>query len=69
MVRGIVGVIKMLRKEVLRQFKEIPYLMESKTYPDMKKISNFQTIYSLRVLTLPSMCIVLPMTLYYYLRQ
>lgn len=51
----------MLRKEVLRQFKEIPYLMESKTYPDMKKISNFQTIYSLRLLTLPSMCIVIPM--------
>ena len=54
--------------ESKRQLKEIPYLLEGKSFPDMFKAGNLHAITSLKVLTIPSLwLIVLPIGLYFLL--
>jgi len=68
LVNGVVQTVSRARNEVLRQFRELPYLLEGKSYPDMVKASNYHTVYSLKALSLPAMVVLLPLiaVVYFY---
>lgn len=57
--KGLTNSVISAVREVMRQFREIPYLMEGKARPDIIKASNLHTIESLRTLTVPGLVVVL----------
>jgi K(+)-stimulated pyrophosphate-energized sodium pump len=56
--------IKNTVSEVVRQFKEIPFLIEKKAKPDMIRASDLTTFYTMNALILPGIIMILcPLTL------
>lgn len=66
LVTGVVRAVSRARFEVIRQFRELPYLLEGKSYPDMEKASNYHTVFSLGALSLPALVVVLPLVAVVY---
>ncbi|RAP34308.1 hypothetical protein DID77_01410 [Candidatus Marinamargulisbacteria bacterium SCGC AG-439-L15] len=53
LLQGLHQCVLKVKKESERQFQDIPYLMEGKSYPDIIKASNEHTIYALKALLIP----------------
>ncbi len=67
MMSGFTSTVSKIRLEMIRQFREIPYLLEGKSFPDVLKIAQLHTILSLRVLTWPIITLVLSVLIVLYI--
>ena len=64
---GLNRSIRGLKDEVIRQFKELPFLLENNAHADIKKASQIQSRYTFDLFRLPGIVIVLgPILLAYF---